>query len=413
MIKKQFPTPYDVEQAMMFRTTSFDALKRFIQRRGLFIAGWGKQDIAGFAANILFDHQDYMQLRRIALGAEASASISGFTLRHRLHDVDVETLTSDIIRLRADIAGKNESLARRGEPIPKLDMPVRRSAGLLGIHFEYERVIPGRVELMQRVQSQVDLTMENIGGTQWRVVCYPQANQDVKRIQKLLEQMAGGGYEAYTISLEPLSREERIQFFDDLLQLYSRDREWIFEQVTGITIRRPATELGDESLRLEEEDSELPGFDGDQEIEEVDREYVQSITQAILQGKNLRTNKFVQDCEKQGFYFLAMIIELINRETPELVQVMIRFKLSPQMFEVVLGGMARRDEMGERPTTFSGDRQREILREFWNTSHEIWHQIHDKASRPPPGQLSFADEIERKERVLHAVGGQIAEDSPV
>jgi hypothetical protein len=412
VIEKQFPTPYDVEQTMMFRTTSFDALRRFMQRRGMFIAGLGKRDIAGFAANILFDHQDYMQLRRIALGAEASASISGFTLRHRLHDVDAETLISDIVRLRADIADKSESLARRGEPIPKLDMPVRHSSSFLGIHFEYERVIPGRVELIQRVQSQVDLTMENIGGTQWRVVCYPQANQDVKRIQKLLERMAGGGYDAYTISLEPLSRGERIQFFDDLLQHYSRDKEWVFEQVTGIMIRRPTTDLGDDSLQLEEEDSELPDFDSDQEIEELDREYVQSITQAILEGKHLRTNKFVQDCEKQGFYFLAMTIELSNKRTPEVIQVRIRFKLSPQMFEVILVGMAERDEMGERSTTFPDDRQREILREFWNTSHMIWHQIHDKAFRPTPGQLSFADEIEREERVLHAVDEQIAEDSP-
>ena len=404
MIKKQFPTPYDVEQTMMFRTTSFDALKRFMLRRGLFIAGRGKQDIASFAANILFDHQDYMELRRIALGAEASASISGFTLRHKLHAVDVEILTSDIIRLRGSIASKSESFARRGEPVPKLDMPVRHSSDLLDIHFEYEGVILGRVELMQRVESQVDLTMENIGGTQWRVVCYPQANQDVKRVQKLFKQMAGGGYEAYTISLEPFSREERIHFFDDLLQHYSRDGEWIFEQVTEITIRRPTSDLGDESLRLEDEDSESLSFAGEQEIDEVDREYVHSITQAILQGKHLRTNKFVQDCEKQGFYFLSMTLELSNRQTPEVVQVRIRFKLSPRMFEVILVSMAERDEMGERATTFPDDRQREVLKEFWSMSHRIWHRIHDKAFRPPPGQLSFADEIEKKEMVLQAVG---------
>lgn len=412
MIERQFPTPYDVEQTIMFRTTSFGALKRFMQMQGMFIVGWGKKDIAGFAANILFDHQDYMQIRRIAFGAEASTSISGFTLRHTLHDVDTETLTSDIIRLRADIAEKSESLTKRGEPVPKLGMPVRHNSGSLDIHFEYERVIPGRVELMQRVQSQVDLTMESVGGTQWRAVCYPQANQDVKSIQKLLEGMAGGGYEAYTISLEPLSRKERIQFFDDLLQHYSRDGEWIFEQVIGIAIRRPTSDLDDDSLRLEEEDSESSSFGGDQEIEQLDREYVQSISQAILEGKHLRTNKFVQDCEKQGFYFLAMTLELGNKQTAELVQARIRFKLSPQMFEVVLVGMAERDEMGERAITFPDEKQREILREFWNTSHEIWHRIHDKVFRSTPGQLSFADEIERKERVLHAVAERIAEDSP-
>jgi len=404
MIKSQFPTPYDVEQAIMFRTTSFDALKHFMQRRGLFIAGWGKHDIAGFATNILFGHQDYMELRRIALGGEASTSISGFNLRHKLHSVNVETLTSDIVRLRGSIASQSESFNRRGEPIPRLGMPTRGDSGLLNIHFEYERVIPGRVELMQRVESQVDLVLESIGDTQWRVVCYPQANQDVKRIQELFEQMARGGYEAYTISLEPFSREERIRFFDDLLQHYSRDGEWILEQVTEITIRRPTADTGDD-LRLDGEDSESAGFINDQEIEEVDREYVRSITQAILQGRNLRTNKFVQDCEKQGFYFLAMTLELSNRQTPEVVQVMIRFKLSPQMFEVILRTMAERDEKGERAVTVPYHRQREILRECWDTSHKVWHRIRDKTFVPPPGQLSFADEIDRTERVLQTVGG--------
>lgn len=398
MIKEQFPTAYDVEQTLTFYTSSYNSLKQFTQSLGLFAIGRSKRDIADFAINILFEHKDYVTFRKIAQGGEPAISISGFTLRHRLHELPKEILIQDIIGLKNEIDQERDNLLKKGAPIPRLSTPTQHDDGLISVDFEYQRVIPGRVELMHRVKSKISFTLKKVGPAQWRLLCYPQANQDVKQVESLFKKMGGGTYETYTISLESFTPKKRIQFFDTLLQCYAEGKEWKFEQVTQITIQSSGN-LDHESILIDEESLELADLVLVDD-EEVDRKDLISITQAILEGKNLRTNSFVQDCEKQGFYFLSMTLELNNTKTPEVIQVRIRFKLSPKMFEVVLVSMAERDEMGEQSIIFLEKRQYEILNEFWNASHEIWQEIEADSPKQFKEQLSFADHLESQTQVV-------------
>ena len=100
-----------------------------------------------------------------------------------------------------------------------------------------------------------------------------------------------------------------------------------------------------------------------------------SITKAALEGENLRTNSFVQDCEKAGFYFSSMTLELENKKAAEVIQVQIRFKEIPRMFEVILVKSLQVSEIGEIEIRLEEEREHEILEEFWKTSHDIWHDI--------------------------------------
>jgi len=130
------------------------------------------------------------------------------------------------------------------------------------------------------------------------------------------------------------------------------------------------------------------------DIQQVGRQDLNSITQAILEGKNLRTNSFVKDCEKQGYFFLSMTLELKNINLSEIIQVRLRFKLSPEMFEVVLVNMALEDENGRREISFPEQRQQEILKEFWNNCHKVWQEIYDNSPRLNGKQMTTADAIE-------------------
>lgn len=407
MIKEQFPTPYDVEQTIIFRNTSQSSLKKFIQSLGIFTVGKSKKDVADFVSSILLEHKDYLHLRRLAQGGEEVASISGFTLRNKLTPQSTEDLMNDFIQFRNELEKNTESLRQKGASTPKLSHPIQIADDLMQFQFEYQRLIPGRIELMQRIDSQVDFTIEKIRSTQWRVVCYPQANEDVKTVEKLFKKMGSGTYETFSISLEPFTQRKRIEFFDRLLQYYTEEsQEWIFEQVTEITIRQSAEPDNQTDLVLDEEINENIDeveFVGEDELEEVNRNDLQSITQAILQGKNLRTNSFVQDCEKQGFYFSSMTLELGNRHNAELIQIRIRFKLSPKMFEVILVSMAERDEMGVQIANFAEDHQQEILNEFWNVSHRVWDQLKQDLPGRERGQMSFSDYAEIQEKKLQEV----------
>jgi len=244
---------------------------------------------------------------------------------------------------------------------------------------------------MQRVDSAVDFTVVELSSKEFRVVCYPQADQDVKRIEDVFSKVGEGSYCPFSISLDEFTQKERIQFFDDILDLYSNHNEWYLEDVTDITIRKQSQQDNNYIIvDSNEGDLELVGENEEQPIGD---DELLSISQAILQGKNLRTNSFVKKFEKQGYHFPAMTLLLRNHNTPEAIQVMIRFKLSPKMFEVVLTGMSEKHDYGEVVTSFPPERQQQILQEFWHTSHQVWRAIHDQAPRSQAiKQLSFAND---------------------
>lgn len=381
MINKQFPSSYDVEQTIRFRTTPFENLKKFTQSQGLIIVGKSKEHLAQFASNVFFEHRDYVYLRNLAQGANVATNISGFVVRPIIMPIKIEELRDDIVAMRSELHKMAQSSLKKGLPSEKFEMPQLEN-GKIRMRYEYQRVIPGRVELLQRVDTEVDFEIEPTGSPDWRVICYPQANQDVKRVEDLFRKMGNGAYEPLTISLEFLSQKQRIQFFDDLIDYYTSHDEWKFLEVTEITMRRMSADettlkpeiakIGDENLG----DDEIPS---DEDVQEVSQDDLLSITQAIFKGNRLRNNSFVRRSEKQGFYFPSMTLALENKKEPEVIQITIRFKLSPRMFEVILAEMGQKTEMGEIPTVFEPYRQQEILREFWDTAHKIWQPIYEHA----------------------------------
>ncbi len=402
MIKKQFPTPYDVEQTITYPQSSYEEFKKFMQRHGIINMGHSKDHIAQFASNILFEHQDYILMRRLAQGGHAVANISGFMIRPTKIPLVIDDFKDDLSTFRTKLNTQAQEATKKGAPTQKLAMP-QINNDKLKARFEYQRLRPGRVELLERVDTKIDFTIEPISDTtQWRVLCYPQANQDVKKLEKLFKKMGGKSYEPFIISLEDFPQQQRIQFFDTILEYYSSHDEWQFQEVTEITVKQPSSS-DKKYLMIDEEDIESDELTEEEELlQEFSQDDLLSITKAILQGRHLRTNSFVRQWERQGYYFPSMTLLLANRKTSEVIKVTIRFKLKPRMFEVILAEMRQKVHVGDVPAVFSTNRQQEILKEFWNTSHKIWQRIHNEIPKPP-GQLSLADYQESRKRSLKKV----------
>lgn len=94
-----------------------------------------------------------------------------------------------------------------------------------------------------------------------------------------------------------------------------------------------------------------------------------------------------------------MTLELKNALTSQIIQVRLRFKLSPEMFEVVLVNMGIEDALGKKEESFSDDEQKEILKEFWNSCHEVWQDINDDTPKAYGAQMTLSDEFEKLENV--------------
>jgi hypothetical protein len=180
MINKQFPSSYDIEQTICFRNTQYDDAKRFYQSLGLLNIGSGKEHLASLATNLLLEHQDYNELRRIAQGANAATNISGFSIRTKLIPKTISDIADDLSKLRSKLISQEEMLKKKGVPLQRLQMP-QLLPDSIKTKFEYQRTILGRVELIQKVDTEVEFKVEPVGHQEWRVVCFPQANQDIRK----------------------------------------------------------------------------------------------------------------------------------------------------------------------------------------------------------------------------------------
>jgi hypothetical protein len=402
VIRDYFPRATDVEDAIKYRTTSYTEIRQFYQSKGVFHVGSSKRSLARSVSPILLSHKDYMKIRGFSQGFSLDSNISGFTLESERVALTQEIIKDDLISLKEKIQSKDEKLNAQGGSFQSLRHPVISGESLSSV-FKYERIIPGRIELIKRVESSVKFTIERIDNRRWRLICFPKANKDVQMLENLFLQNKGKLYKPYKISLDDFDQEQKIRFFDDILDYYNSNSQWRLHEVTGITIRRNLSENDStETDDIWQEESE-DVVEGDISVENSDlrvpsRADLISINQAILEGNHLRNNSFVKDCENQGFYFTSMTLALQNLCSPEFIRITIRFKLSPKLFEVILNDSTINNELEyEEDATelminrFTQQRKKEILKEVWELSHEIWECIKRESEINIPYQLTIGD----------------------
>lgn len=377
MLSKKFPDAYDVEELVNLRSTSSSAIKAFAAEKGVLIAGRGKDPYAQVLKRLIFAREDYLNLHYYAQGGFEAPSISGFNIRiWATPSKTVEQVYQDIMSLRDRLfqitllGGKRLANTRIGLP--------QVVDGNITAKYFYERVVPGKIELLSRSEEEVDFSIIPHGQDTWMVLCLPRHNQDVQRLQDLLGKVDDKSYDLYSISLDDFPVPQRIEFYDRLLEYYtSVSHEWRLRHVCGIFVKQAEQGVND-IFEIDSERSLSEVMDENENGRHPAASDLRSITQAALEGKNLRTNSFVKDCERAGFYFSSMTLELDAIGAPDVIRVQVRFKLSPKMFEVVLEYTGAKSEMGEDEVQFGPEKERKILREFWNSSHVIWHQLRDQ-----------------------------------
>jgi hypothetical protein len=368
----EFPDEYDVREVINYYSMPYAGVKRFFQGQGILFAARGKKHVADFVQNLIFEYQDYCNLQTLALSGGSGNSISGFTLSSE------EWIIEDIDDLFADMTKERHNQINRPSNDNNPSRPqfenLSRNSGGIGGELHYQRISPGRVVLLNKTNEEVEFKIEPIDERVWRVTCFPNSNKDVQVLDKTLSNMGESMYVTRSPLLEPLRISKRIEFFDTLLLAEFED--WNFEEVVGITVRQP-------------EGVELDLFVPEDEVGENEEEGMLErqpsssdllgISQAILEGRRLRTNSFVKRCENQGFYFSSMVIQYRHKEKPEVMNLNVKFKLKPQMFEIALEETFLIEELEQlEPRVFEWQRQKDILRLFWTTCNDILDQLTEK-----------------------------------
>lgn len=142
--------------------------------------------------------------------------------------------------------------------------------------------------------------------------------------------------------------------------------------MSRLTLKKSKDKVEDED---EEEGTDSPT--SEEEIKEAPKEQLSGISQAILEGKNLRENPFVHLAEQGGYIFSSMTYLFVRNKDNSHITLRAEFKGNPKIFEVSLEGYTTSSTApGEDSITSLTEEQNYQFRTtFWNSAKKIYNEL--------------------------------------
>ena len=217
-----------------------------------------------------------------------------------------------------------------------------------------------------------DFYFHSIEDGNWQVEVDGNTSSDGKEVMKLMNFIVDGkNAEINSLEIDNLTIPNVISFFDKLTKEGLDNKTWRISDIKQLTFKRRKSTLATTGNDSEEDD------ESDEDIAIVDDENLGGISQAVLDGRNLREHPFVKQAEKDGCIFTAMTYEFENIKKPQYISIKAEFKGSPKIFEVSIISTARventkRNKVYYTPTI---EYKREMSSLFWNNAKRIYQEL--------------------------------------
>lgn len=342
-MKNSYPSKYEIYEALMMTSASF--IKMFAQRLGLFVTNSNQEVIAKEISRVFLEEHDIEIIRLEAYQQKINHSLSGFTVSSSSKDFSLEKNYNWIVKEGKYKSGivLNSLRKEDGDSIYKGS-------------YSYRRKKPGRIELLQDEENSFDFYLKANGEGVWNVEIDSTRSTDLKELMELFQPtLRTDEARVEVIDEKFLNTKSSIEFFDELSK-FGRADHWSLVQISHVSIRRNVA---------------------DSETEEVEQKDLDGISQAIIEGKNLRENQFVENAVSSGFSFTAMTYEFENTEKPIGFQIKAEFKGRPKVFEVtilkyfeVLGA-----ERTKNDKTLASKENYTLRSDFWNFSKQVFEKL--------------------------------------
>jgi hypothetical protein len=356
--KYKYPTRYELEQAMA-EFAQRVAVSEFLQTRGIFLMHATQEDLAEFTAGLLLEHEDLEQIRRAAFRSHSSSALSGFIVES---DDETFNLVDLFERFRNQVVDQRANM-RLGPPIAP------KAGGGVGYRgqVEYMEYNPGRVEFLQGSARYFDYYLLPEREGKWRVMVDGSRSNDVRLVETWLSGAISRDVRLERIEEVGLSSVQSITFFDAIATAVLNSI-WRLTQVKRIALRK-----ADSPVAAHEDDDR----ESEPERIETDAAILSGITQAILEGDDLRRNKFVKQSETGGYRFTAMTYEYESIQHPEVLQIRVEFKRKPKVFEVAVENSWCRTGMEQslQPWDIPPQQRIDLLSEFWCAAKRVYDDL--------------------------------------
>jgi len=344
-------------------------LMDFLRSKGIFYFNSSLKDAAMLTSRLLFSAGDLEVIRQYAYRTSQKSLLSGFTL--------VSESFFDLNSIYETIQEK-EVLKKDGYHLRTLEkLGDKKFRG----RIVYRKRKPGRNEFLKIEERSINFSMEALTEKQWQVEIDGESSADGKVIQQMFTMaVKGKDIKMEEILFDALSDADKITFFNRLVKEGLGD-EWVIEDVLRLTLKKPKSqteesEEPDENASKGDEKKEAK----DEEVKEASKEQLSGITQAILEGKNLRENKFVHLAEEGGYVFSSMTYMFVRSKDNSHLKIRAEFKGNPKIFEVSLEGFSRTatDAGDDMVMGLSEEDNRKYRSRFWNAAKKIYLDLYTK-----------------------------------
>lgn len=233
------------------------------------------------------------------------------------------------------------------------------------IKFSYTRRLPGRNKLIEDEKRYLQMNIRKTAKKQAIVDIRQQSSIDSSSAIHFLEKITSANTELGLkhINLEMLTDKHKIDFFDKIAAF--NFNAWHLDTITGITVKRGSLD-----------DSENADFEVKEEIEGADEAEAATLTgisQAILNGKGLRSNEFVQNSLRQGYYISAMKYRYEFKADPAAFIITLGFKGSDVKIEIEKTYYEEDEKLYIQPMLHT--EQNEIILEFQKAVAETFDKL--------------------------------------
>ncbi|WP_316851590.1 hypothetical protein [Pedobacter agri] len=348
-MEKKYPNQYELIQVLNMLPKS--ALDEIAQSRGLFVTKVGIPELAEVLSKQFFDNQDLENIRAKAYPRTNSHALSGFTLNAKDKEFNLKSAYQGIF---------DSGIFQELEQSLTAPVLVDEEKQIYKAQLTYRKIRPGRIEFLQDERTSFEFQMEPLRDGRWQVEVDSNRSTDIKALQELFKEGIRNEYELEELEQDKLTDAHSIDFFDELATK-GMSAEYRFSDIKHLTLKRGTSTTEEEG----EGDKELSG------------EELVGISQAVLEGKNLRENVFVKKSVEGGYRFNAMSYEYEHISSGQILQLKAEFKGRPKVFEVSIIGNSENSGvlMSKMHMELSASTSRYTRSVFWNNAKAIYLDI--------------------------------------
>ena len=349
-----------------------------MRSKGVFFLNASHEDATSLASRHVFDGKGIEQLRKYAYRATHKSILSGFTMVSDSF-FDLESVYNTI--------REKEVLKKEGY---KLNYLYKTGSKKYGGSVVFTKRKPGRNAFLRYEERTINFTMETLSDKLWQVETDGENSTDGKVIQQMFATaVRGKEIKVDEILFDSIPDASKIVLFDRLAK-EGLGTEWSIVDVLRLTLKRPKaqTESSEEDeddaatieSETETEKEKEKEKEKEEEVKEATKEQLSGIAQAILEGKNLRENKFVHMAEEGGYIFSSMTYLFERSKDGSHLKLRAEFKGNPRIFEVCLEGYSKADMEAEDDvvTGLSDEENYEYRSAFWNSAKRIYSELMTK-----------------------------------